>query len=476
MLVDESGRVRIFHGMNVVYKTEPYHPSTDSFDPLHSLCEEDIENLYKWGFNIVRLGVLWQGVEPQKNQINQTYLDTMGSIVENLGKWDIYSLIDAHQDVWNRQVCGEGFPDWTVNIPDTIKPFPVPVAEPFNNKNGTLEPLLSECLSIPFWSYNYSEVISYLFQALYDNTGGLQDSMISFWGTMASYFKRYNSVIGYDLINEPWPGNIYEDPSLLTNPEKADMINLYPLYQNITNAIRNVDDVTIITYEPMGTDYASPVGFTELPDENSILNYHVYCGLTNTTGVPTNFTECIESWNNEMDIRMNDIVRLNTVGIMSEFGDLSSEPSALALLQHYVDVADEYLQSTMYWQFKFYNDITTQTPFEGLYNFEGELIQEKLTILSRTYAYAIAGTPTLMRFNSLTSEFILKYNIDTSSAKPTEIYLNEEIHYPQGYNVIIEPASWATLEKIDDKNRIAITLSSSAMNSEQLTIQIIAKH
>ena len=41
-LVDESGRSVIFHGVNVVYKQDPYIPSEGAFDPENSLNDEDI--------------------------------------------------------------------------------------------------------------------------------------------------------------------------------------------------------------------------------------------------------------------------------------------------------------------------------------------------------------------------------------------------------------------------------------------------
>ena len=35
----------------------------EDIDELHSLNEKDIENLKKWGFNLIRLGILWEGLE-----------------------------------------------------------------------------------------------------------------------------------------------------------------------------------------------------------------------------------------------------------------------------------------------------------------------------------------------------------------------------------------------------------------------------
>jgi endoglycosylceramidase len=62
--LDASGRVRVFHGVNVVYKTFPFYPETTGFDSNYSLSREDLLNLRNWGFNSIRLHVAWEGVEP----------------------------------------------------------------------------------------------------------------------------------------------------------------------------------------------------------------------------------------------------------------------------------------------------------------------------------------------------------------------------------------------------------------------------
>lgn len=56
----------IFHGVNIVYKQDPYLPDTEHYSPNDSLTEEDIQDLENWGFNIVRLGVIWEAVERQR--------------------------------------------------------------------------------------------------------------------------------------------------------------------------------------------------------------------------------------------------------------------------------------------------------------------------------------------------------------------------------------------------------------------------
>lgn len=65
----------MFHGFNVIYKIAPYIPDEAAFDPQNSLSDEDIIDLKNWGFNFVRLGVMWEAVETAPGVYNTTYLD-----------------------------------------------------------------------------------------------------------------------------------------------------------------------------------------------------------------------------------------------------------------------------------------------------------------------------------------------------------------------------------------------------------------
>lgn len=113
MFEDEWNRSIIFHGVNVVYKIAPYLPSLEGeFYPGHSLNEEDIQNLKKWGMNFVRLGVMWEAVETKPGVYDLDYLNQVEILINRLGEAGIYTLVDAHQDVFARAFCGEGMPDF----------------------------------------------------------------------------------------------------------------------------------------------------------------------------------------------------------------------------------------------------------------------------------------------------------------------------------------------------------------------------
>ena len=109
---DAFGRSTIFHGVNVVYKVHPYLPSTDKFDPQLSLTDAELDQLVEWGFNFVRLGVMWESVERAPDTYNMTYLDEVEVLINKLGNRGIYTLVDMHQDVLARKICGEGVPNF----------------------------------------------------------------------------------------------------------------------------------------------------------------------------------------------------------------------------------------------------------------------------------------------------------------------------------------------------------------------------
>ena len=51
----------------------------------------------------------------------------------------------------------------------------------------------------------------------------MQDAFLKFWEVVADRFKSNPYVLGYELINEPWAGNVYRHPELL-EPSKAILL------------------------------------------------------------------------------------------------------------------------------------------------------------------------------------------------------------------------------------------------------------
>ena len=200
--IDAKGRERFFHGVNAVYKQPPYHPSTAEWSSTESLNAQDAKQLSDWGFNVVRLGVMWSGVEPVQGEYNMTYLDEIGKIVGYLADENIYTILDMHQDVLARDFCGNGIPSWAAQIASNEShAFPLPAHFPFKLDGDSL-PSLDDCLNHDFITYYFSGAVSKAFQSLYDNKYGLLDAFTAYWKLVAKTFKDEEFVLGYEIINE----------------------------------------------------------------------------------------------------------------------------------------------------------------------------------------------------------------------------------------------------------------------------------
>ena len=75
---------------------------------------------------------------------------------------------------------------------------------------NTSYPYYSDCIKQAWGDYYFTQAVCAAFQNFYNNTDGLTDAWADFWKKTAAEFKDVNSVIGYELINEPWAGDIYQ--------------------------------------------------------------------------------------------------------------------------------------------------------------------------------------------------------------------------------------------------------------------------
>jgi len=243
VLIDSCSRLRYFRGINSVIKSPPYYPEPNQFLGYGaSLSHVDRKIWQSMGMNIVRLGVLWSGTVPtQRGVINSTYLSVITNLSVTLhDDAGIYTLIDAHQDLFSPSFCADGAPPWAAaEYSQGVAPFP----EPISNVSG--------CASgVPWAEYYFTEAVAKAFQVLYTSTTGITDYS-NFWTAVISAYAQVNPavVVGYEIINEPFAGDVFTNP-LLVLPSVADKENLQPFYNNITLAIRQMEQQLNITSRP----------------------------------------------------------------------------------------------------------------------------------------------------------------------------------------------------------------------------------
>jgi endoglycosylceramidase len=179
--VDSYGRQVIFSGINVVNK-----------DPKLNYIDRDSIEIYKqfnyWGFNCIRLGVIWDGVEPAPGKYDEKYLDKLEKRVDWAAQNGLYVMLDMHQDLFSVSYS-DGAPRWAT------------LAEELPHFTGSV------------WSDSY--LISPAVQKAFDNFWankpasdgvGIQDHYAGMWQHVAKRFVNNKSVIGFDIMNEPFNG------------------------------------------------------------------------------------------------------------------------------------------------------------------------------------------------------------------------------------------------------------------------------
>mmetsp|Transcript_26035 Transcript_26035/g.49141 ORF Transcript_26035/g.49141 Transcript_26035/m.49141 type:complete len:219 (+) Transcript_26035:135-791(+) len=139
----KTGEVIRLDGANVVMKGDPWIPAvegstvcdTSDVDQQTSCAtfnEFDIKNLKGLGYNMIRLGVVWAGAQPDGpfTELSSTLLERLDAVLDLAEEHDLQVLIDLHQDAVGTAVCGEGVPMWfsQLAIPNQIgKPlWPLP--------------------------------------------------------------------------------------------------------------------------------------------------------------------------------------------------------------------------------------------------------------------------------------------------------------------------------------------------------------
>lgn len=96
----------------------------------------------------------------------------------------------------------------------------------------------------------FAEAPMQAYQDLYDNTGGMLDDLVRFWEHSAKAWLGHPGIIGFEIMNEPFAGNAYADPTILL-PGEAGRRNLQRMNDAVAAAVRISDPDRILFFEPV---------------------------------------------------------------------------------------------------------------------------------------------------------------------------------------------------------------------------------
>lgn len=410
-LVDPSGRVLILHGVNVANasKRRPYLPWQ---------TRADFEQIARWGFNCVRLLTIWAAVEPRPGQYDNAYIERLAERVRWCRELGLWVVLDMHQDLYSEKYGGDGAPAWAC-LDDGLRGGP----------------------RHPMWAFNYLQPpVIRAFDNFWANKPGpsgvgIQERFAAAWQHLARRFRHEKTIIGYDILNEPFVGSAVHPTILsyataaaklttaetkmrllaaLASPNPAqhyaelaapfgdprvavqlvelggepvvhfERKKLLRFYSRVATAIRKVDRHHVLFIEPtplggaIHTGLARPTDADGKPHDNIVFAPHYY-EVATELGLPYE----------KARPRLHALVRrisktadeLRMPLWFGEWGNIRGGlPNGRQCIEDHLDAFNDTLASWCYWE---YGRHFARLPF--------------LDLLTRPYPMAVAGRPTRLR-------------------------------------------------------------------------------
>jgi endoglycosylceramidase len=398
-LVDAAGRVVMLHGFNEVAKSAPFYPAAFGFG------DDDAAFLAGLGFDAVRLGVLMEGLMPAPGEIDDDYVEHLAETVDMLASHGIFVLLDFHQDGFGPLFRGDGLPDWMAitdglpNPPDATFPL-------YYVQNPAMQRAFEHV-----WASSPAP-----------DGVGLQDHYVQGMVRVAERFAGNPWVLGYEVMNEPWPGATWQ-PCLMGCPDLEQNL-LAPFYGKATDAVRAVAPAQLVFVEPfvLFNFGGAPMTMPGTAAGNA-LSFHSYA--LDVNGEQSVVAQAVAA-----------AERDRAPVLATEFG-ATLDPLALGRITDEMDAA---LVPWLDWA---YNEsiIADATRPAGPDNVRSA---DALAALLRPYPTAIAGIPTEIAFDRVTKTFTCSFTPPQPASRDRRgrvtVIQIPTAHYPDGYVARVQGA------------------------------------
>jgi hypothetical protein len=397
----------------------------DIQDELDRL-EPGLDLLQDLGFNIVRLVVMWKGIEPRKGRISAEYLRYVGKIIDALYARNLFVFIDFHQDLAHDFYGGDGFPDWALRELNTQPPQSVPPP----NKYWQLEYVNNQSLQTTYKNF-------------WANSNGVRDRLTETIKRTAREFRGNLAVLGYELFNEPGSLGLPGSPVI----QNFETQRLLPYYSETIRKIREEDRNAFVFIEPdvnwtLTSPIATQLDPSQISDDRIVFSFHYYDGSTITLGhggIPDiSFAINPNKWEREFQDILSDPDVRKAVPFLTEFGGSQDWSGGLFnyaqpdkwsnQIRFYMDrqfhQVEKHLLNATYWCYDLYNTPAGKDNWnEENFSILGPgLTVRNLDIVARPYPLRSSGKPSLLYFDIENRHCVIELDGPVVD-EPTVVYI-----------------------------------------------------
>ena len=328
-LFDEAGREVMLRGVNAGGRSKfapfipfPFAesglPEQADAPPFDEAVEIYYDMLASWGLNVVRMPFSWEALEPTRGTYDATYMGRYLAMAAAAEARGIRVIVDFHQDVFASAYCGDGFPLWAV-------------PEPW--------PELEEDCSTWFSAYFNDGPMHGAWDRFWADEDGLMVAFEAMWTHMATEAWVQDGVIGFEIINEPAPGNTDEEvwaPQILT-----------PFYERMADVVRVPAPGALVFFDSTGLDAVDQETLVARPERDGMVFAPHFYEAAAFLGILSEGdydpAEGLERWADQRDA-------WGLPMIVGEFGIKPEEPVAFAYMDAVYDGMDAYRVHATIWE------------------------------------------------------------------------------------------------------------------------------
>lgn len=320
-LLDDQGRAVIHRGMNVTGSAkwaEDYMPD---------VSDASIATMQNAGITFARVLTFWDAVEPVEGDYDEDYLALLDAFLTRMDDAGIAVMLDMHQDVWGVGFGSDGAPLWSCDQANY---------DSYEHPGGSW-----------YLAYLTDEV-----QACFDDFWAdptLQEQFADAWAQLAVLGAQHPSVVGYDLLNEPFWGT--------SNQEEFEEVLLPAFYERVITGIRSVDDERC-AYGP----WERPCRFIAIEPSTHInilqsrLIFPEADGLVFAPHYYPTYAEEGTGFDGDLSYEIDHMTGIIEHGqdegipvILGEFGIFSAQGNEHDYVRGMIDLFEGHVGSTSYW-------------------------------------------------------------------------------------------------------------------------------